>query len=682
MSFVYPSFFWALLALSVPIVVHLFNFRRYKRILFTNVRFLHEVNEETKSRQKLKHLLVLVSRCLAVIFLVAAFAQPYLKGKSEAVNTGTTVAGFYLDNSFSMNAETEKGPAFEVAKNKIREALGAFKENDRFFMLTNNSQAGGARLLTREELQSRLDETDFSPNQLTTAQIVQKAKAMFEKSPNSSRELFIISDMQQSMLQWQNQKPDTSFSIFAVPLITESKDNLSVDSVWSSSPVVQPGEVFTLTVRISNHGETDASSVSVRLLVDNMQKAAGVVDVAAGATAELSLDVVLNAAGWHTGQISIQDNPVVFDDSWYIAFPVREHVKITAINGQGASTFPARLFATDPYYAYTPQQEGQVDYTGLKNYDLIILNEIEDISSGLAADLSLAMQNGSNVLFVPPAEIKGNWVEWLKSFGTGSIEKISGGPFKSTGIDTKNDLFKNVFAKIPGNIDLPLASAYYRFVLPGGGRAQAVLSFTGGDQLIARQPVGRGQLFTLAVPLKDEWSNLQRHAIFVPLILRMSFSNSQEFDLSETIGSGNAVKVSGNFKRSESGIRLKKDKFEIVPEFYARLDQNYISDNGQITEAGIYTLNDGAYKEPIAYNYGRNESMMAFADAAEMQTHFQGYRFISFRDSNRPLGENLKKGRLGTPLWKWCIALVLLFLLFEIILLRFWKTTIKAPQAN
>lgn len=682
MSFVYPSFFWALFALAIPIAVHLFNFRRYKRILFTNVRFLFEVNEETKSRQKLKHLLVLLSRCLAVIFLVAAFAQPYLKGKSEAVNTGTTVAGFYLDNSFSMNAETEKGPAFEVAKNKIREALGAFKENDRFFLLTNNSQAGGARLLTREELQSRLDETDFSPNQLTTAQIVQKAKAMFEKSPNSSRELFIISDMQQSMLQWQNQKPDTSFSIFAVPLITESKANLSVDSVWSSSPVVQPGEVFTLTVRISNHGESDASSVSVRLLVDNMQKAAGVVDVAAGATAELNLDVVLNAAGWHTGQISIQDNPVVFDDNWYIAFPVREHVKITAINGQGASAFPSRLFATDPYYAYTPQQEGQVDYSGLKNYDLIILNETDEISSGLAAELSLAMQNGSNVLFVPPAEIKGNWVGWLKTFGTGSVEKVSGGPFKSTGIDTKNDLFKNVFAKIPANLDLPSASAYYRYVLPGGGRAQAVLSFAGGDELLGRQPIGRGELFTLAVPLKDEWSNLQRHAIFVPLILRMSFSNSQEFELSETIGSGNPVKVSSNFKRSESGIRLKKDKFEIVPEFYSRLDQNYISDNGQITEAGIYTLNDGAYKEPIAFNYGRSESKMAFAGAEALQSHFQGYRFTSFRDSNRPLGENLKKGRLGTPLWKWCIALVLLFLLFEIILLRFWKTTIKAPQAN
>jgi hypothetical protein len=138
MSFLYPTFFWALAAIAIPVVIHLFNFRRYKRIAFTNVRFLKEVSEETQSQQKLKHLLVLISRCLAIIFLVAAFAQPYLPGKQVQNIGASSIVGFYLDNSFSMNAETEAGLTLEVAKNKVREALTAYKENDRFFLVTNN----------------------------------------------------------------------------------------------------------------------------------------------------------------------------------------------------------------------------------------------------------------------------------------------------------------------------------------------------------------------------------------------------------------------------------------------------------------------------------------------------------------------------------------------------------------
>jgi hypothetical protein len=103
MSFLYPSFLFAFFALSIPIIVHLFNFRRYKKIFFTNVRFLKEVQQESRAKSTLKRYLILMSRLLALSCLIMAFAQPFLPGQ-HTVKKGARMLSLYVDNSFSMQA--------------------------------------------------------------------------------------------------------------------------------------------------------------------------------------------------------------------------------------------------------------------------------------------------------------------------------------------------------------------------------------------------------------------------------------------------------------------------------------------------------------------------------------------------------------------------------------------------
>ncbi len=105
MSFLYPSFLWGLIALSIPIIVHLFNFRRAKKVYFSNVAFLENVKQRSSSKLKIKYLLVLACRLLVIAFLVFAFAQPFIPGKEKGLD-GTNVK-IYLDNSQSSSNITD-----------------------------------------------------------------------------------------------------------------------------------------------------------------------------------------------------------------------------------------------------------------------------------------------------------------------------------------------------------------------------------------------------------------------------------------------------------------------------------------------------------------------------------------------------------------------------------------------
>ena len=137
MQFIYPSFLWALMALAIPIIIHLFYFRRFKRVLFTNVKYLKEIKEETSNRNRLKNLLVLLSRCLAVAGLVFAFAQPYFP-TGDRIKSGINHISVFVDNSFSMTAARQDIPLLDFAKDKARLIINSYSEEDKFQVLSHD----------------------------------------------------------------------------------------------------------------------------------------------------------------------------------------------------------------------------------------------------------------------------------------------------------------------------------------------------------------------------------------------------------------------------------------------------------------------------------------------------------------------------------------------------------------
>ena len=118
-----PQLLYFLFAIAIPILIHLFNFRKHKTIYFSSIRFLKEIKEENKKKSKLKNILILLSRILAITFLVLAFSKPYIPIKNQQKTENIFI---YIDNSLSMDADFGEGNLIEIAKEKARKIIQSY----------------------------------------------------------------------------------------------------------------------------------------------------------------------------------------------------------------------------------------------------------------------------------------------------------------------------------------------------------------------------------------------------------------------------------------------------------------------------------------------------------------------------------------------------------------------------
>ena len=136
MEFVHPERLWFLLLLLIPIIIHLFHFRKRKTLYFSSLRFIQYLEKEQQSTRKLKHLLILISRLLALSALVFAFAQPQFKN-ATGKQTGKAALLIYLDNSFSMSAIGTEGSLLSEGRELAKRMLQKVKPDTRVLICSN-----------------------------------------------------------------------------------------------------------------------------------------------------------------------------------------------------------------------------------------------------------------------------------------------------------------------------------------------------------------------------------------------------------------------------------------------------------------------------------------------------------------------------------------------------------------
>ncbi len=687
MNFIYPGFLFALSAISIPIIIHLFNFRRFKKVFFTNVRFLQEIKQDTKSRSHLKHLLILIARILAVSFLVLAFAQPYRASKNIAALKERNKISVYIDNSFSMDAVGKNGSLIEEAKKKAREIARHYQPSDQFQLLTNDFEARHQRLVNREEMLNLIDDVQPSSSVRRLSEVILRQHAALNSNGadnNSARLLFEISDFQKSTADIDELKNDSATDISLVALASQKVNNLYIDSCWLSSPVVQLNAANELTVIIKNNSTSAAENIPVKLLINGTQRALASVNIPEYGSIETKLNFSINEPGWQSAVISITDYPVTFDDNYFFSFDVRNNLHVLAINGTAPSHYLNALFSNDSLFNYKNASENQVDYSSLGSNQLIVLNGIKSISTGLAQELKKFADKGGSLVVFPAGDMDiSTYQSFLQSCGTNYYSSLNTNKDKVNKLTNEHLLFKDVFETkrggLPENLDLPVAEKYFPITKSTRSKEEVLMQMNGGSAFFTSTGVGRGKIYLSAVPLDETFSNFVKHALFVPVMLRIALISGRTVQHSYVIGRETEIEFSDTTLSGDNVFHLinKKENFDIIPESKMADGKTFIAVHDQLKKAGNYDLvannkTDAAF----AFNYDRKESDLRAYTNDELNSEIEKAKLqhiSTLNPESKDLSYTLSREKEGVRLWKWCVLLALLFLACEVALIKFMK---------
>jgi hypothetical protein len=685
MQFIFPAFLFAAAAVAIPVIIHLFYFRRFKRVYFTNVAFLKEVKEETSNRQKLRNLLVLLMRCLALIFLVLAFAQPFIP-LSDNVKKGEQAVSLFIDNSFSMNALSKDAPLLELAKKRAREIITAYAPDDRFQVLTNDFEGRDQRLIGKEDALSRIEEIRTSPASRDLSKVLLRQQQCLNTGKAENKSAFLITDFQRNIADLQNFR-DSLIEVNLVPLRSVQENNISIDSVWFESPIQILNQPANLLVKISNRGNEDAEEIRLALQHDGQSKPAGSLKLAAKSSKTDTVSFNILHSGWHEAKISLTDYPVQFDDDYYLSFYVAEQINVLVINGLLPNKYINNAFTGAKYFRLDNADARALDYSRFGNYQMILLNDVNALSTGLAQELKTFAQNGGNVLVFPAQNADlGGYNGFFENIGAGTMGGYEATQRQAGQINTEEFVFKDVFLNKSANLRLPITQGNFRLA---PNRGEHILSYRDGSAQMAKYPLGEGAVYVFAAPLDEQVNDLVRNGeIFVPMLFKMAIAGAKSGQIAYTIGKDEVLEAKHQVSSSgESIYKLKKYVAAGAPGAQNAIGEEFIPEQRilgakvmltpgkTLSDAGWYRLGlrgDSTLAE-YAYNFNRKESDLQYLSTDELGNGLPANMKLLDENAEANFAQVVGEQNQGIVLWRWCLVFALLFLALEVLFLRLWK---------
>lgn len=303
-------------AISIPVIIHLLNRRRFKEIDWAAMEFLLEAEQKNRRRVQLEHLLLLLLRCLTMLLLGALIARPFLPANLGAMlfDTQQYERIVLLDDSLSTRTRVGNRTAFELAREKLVELVQTLStdETDDAMTLLLASRPGdpvaAAKPVTAENVSEWVDQiNELEPSDLAIdlgAGLAEVDRYLGEPRQDLNRVVYVLSDLMER--DWQTRRAGDDATLphqilkqisekvagcFVVDIGVEAGGNLSVESVVTSEPPIE-GVPIRVDVRVRNHGVSEARNVRLQLFVgDSLPIEETLDEIPAGETREVGFPV-------------------------------------------------------------------------------------------------------------------------------------------------------------------------------------------------------------------------------------------------------------------------------------------------------------------------------------------------------------------------------------------------------
>ena len=656
-NFLNSNVLWGLFAIAIPIIIHLFNLRRVKRVEFSNTSLLRRVKEESSAKRKPVELLILMSRVLGVVLLILTFARPVYKDAQNDLSLQGEVL-LYLDNSFSLSVKDQGGQsAFDNAYNLSQDLVNAYPDGTIFRFIENAYSNSIATEFTKSSLTDNLTEVQQVGVDRSFEEISNR-----QKGQSISGDVYLVSDFQNS--QGLNLlSADTTSNYFLVPAMGSDYSNVFVDSVFLQNTFLSGSVTNLLKVRLRRN-DRSIDQVNLKLYIDERLSGTNQISFGEDLIVDYDFEIPIADQAINEIRISLDDPGLAFDNDYYLAINQLDKIRVLELYESNTPSFVSSLFDDNELFQFERGNSNALDNQQIESADFIIINQLSAYSNQLSNAIAGSIDNGKTVLVIPSEKIAA--ID-LNRIGL----SVVGDTRQRVVLDIpnyENPFFEGVFVENSQNLEMPDASILYRLV----NEELSYLTFKNGRSFLSKV-LSNGSLFFFASSFDESLTTFPNHALFVPVLYKLALgskanlSNLYYSTDDETI----VYPISGQNKNNIYALR--RDDVSLIPD--QRQEENRLImeiPKDQIS-AGHYelVLNDIAIGT-LAFNIPKEESDIHSIDF-DYLTELSAASNVTLLNNagGQSVGEEIRSGIDGIPLWKYALLGALLFLFLEIILIRY-----------
>ena len=541
--FLHPIYLYGLIAASLPLLIHLLNRRRLKRMRFPAVRFILLSQRRIARSYRLRHWIILALRTLAVLILALLLAHPIFQtGVGLFAGGGPVSLVVVLDNSLSMKWSGE-GEGFARAKEAVRLAISSLKDGDRMAVLPTNISGGGQVRLKgeREVLLRELDGIQIAAGTADFSLALSRAYELL-KEPAAQKEIWLITDM--SATDWDHFEFSALRqynSLIPLKILRVGKKekplNATIKEVRMRGQEVGVGLPIQLEASVINFTDKEIKDLLVQLYIDEKNREQRLVSIPPKGELGVNFQLYLSQPGAHRGHVTLRKEGVVGNPTSYFTLHAEDKLRVLIVDGDPQTS----LVQSETFFltrALNPagQQDSSLflpavviaeglNSVALDSYQALILCNVAVIPDALVPKLRDYLRQGGGLLIFPgdrtqiddynlklfessppilPARLKERKI--LAELGGEKVEKV----------DVSHPALQGFADQV---LKEALSSArvrgYFRFDFSPG---PSLLALANGDPLMFEKRMGPGRVLFFATAADRDWSDLPLKTAYLPLV--------------------------------------------------------------------------------------------------------------------------------------------------------------------
>ncbi len=691
MTFLNPAVLFGLIATAIPVLIHLLNLRKLKRIDFSTLTFLKELQKNKIRKVKLKQWLLLVLRFLIILFLVGAFARPALKGISIGGTTSSakTTAVFIVDNTFSMSVVNEKGSYFNRAKRVVKNLLNELQDGDEVAIIPVAGLNNQLRLTNNlSEVKKNIDELEISSVSGTLHLAVLEAARLLEGSKNFNKEIYLLTDFQKSRLSNSgetisdlSQLLDERVKMYLFDFSGKKIYNQAVESFEAANQIFEKDKQINFTAQIKNYSNQPVNNLVASLFINGERSAQQSINLAEGESKKILFETVLKHTGFINAQVEIEDDDILQDNKSFLSLNIPEQINVVVLaeNMSDAKLLelPLQVSSENNFVKIDSRNINQLSSVNLSGYDaaIIVADNFYEYSGKL---LGYVKEGGS--IFILPCS-NGFFNQFKNSCSAlqiNSLVSASGNinSGKSTAmfdqIDFEHPVFAGIFDKAAKK-EVESPEIYYYYKQLPQGKGNSIISLSDNSTLLGEYKIEKGKVFVLSVSPVLSWSNLPLKGIFVPLVYKSVLYLAAKDNANISRAAGDEVDINLQ-KISGAQITIQKPsgiKEAINLNTYEA--QDYVDYKGT-SETGVYEIFAGEKQfQNFTINTNSLESNTEKLSVGEIDDYMKKINFkgtVVRLNPDENYFAKIQQARFGSELWRIFLIIAFVLALIEMMIAR------------